>query len=149
MKRAMNNREVKEFVEQLHASFNLTYSKKDHFDKDDNIIMVNNEPMFFYYENKLIPTLKHLLKNNILKKIIVDMGAVRFVVAGADVMRPGIVNLEEGILKDEFVSIVDVTHGKPLAIGQVLFSSEEIKSMRSGKVIKNIHWVGDKVWDCY
>jgi len=145
----MNNKEVKEFVEQLQISFNLTYSKKDHFDKDENIILINNEPMFFYHENKLIPTLKHLLKNNILKKITVDMGAVRFVVAGADVMRPGIINLEEGIQKDEFVSIVDVTHGKPLAIGQVLFSGEEIKLMTSGKVIKNIHWVGDKVWSCY
>jgi PUA-domain protein len=146
MKRAMNNKEVKEFIDRLKNSFNLTYSKKDHFDKDDNLILINNEPMFFYHENKLIPTLKHLLKNNILKKITVDMGAVRFVVAGADVMKPGIVNLEEGIQKEEFVSIVDAAHGKPLAIGEVLFSGEEIKSMASGKVIKNIHWIGDKIW---
>lgn len=149
MKRAMNNKEVKEFIEHLQTSFNLTYSKKDHFDKDENIILINNEPVFFYHENNLIPTLKHLLKNNILKKITVDMGAVRFVVAGADVMRPGIKEIDVGIQKDEFVSIVDVTHGKPLAIGQALFSGEEIKSMTSGKVIKNIHWVGDKVWGCY
>ena len=32
-----------------------------------------------------------------LKKIAVDMGAVKFVVSGADIMRPGIVEIEEGI----------------------------------------------------
>jgi PUA-domain protein len=146
MKHAMNNKEVKEFIEQLQTSFNLTYSKKDHFDKDENIILINNEPMFFYHENKLIPTLKQLLKNNLLKKITVDMGAVRFVVAGADIMRPGIKEIDEGIQKDEFVSVVDVAHKKPLAVGLALFSDEDIKAMASGKAIKNLHWIGDKVW---
>ena len=146
MKRAMNNKEVKEILDLLKSDFNLTYTKKDHFDREENVILINNEPMFFYNENKLLPTLKTILKNNFLKKITVDMGAVRFVVSGADIMRPGIVNLEEGIQKEEVISIVDVAHSKPLAIGQALFSGEEIKAMASGKVVKNLHWVGDNIW---
>ena len=74
------------------------------------------------------------------------MGAVKFVVNGADVMRPGIVEIEEGIAKDEFVAVIDKNNKKPLAVGIALFSSEEMKGMNSGKVIKNIHYVGDELW---
>ena len=144
MKRAMNNKEVKEFVEKM--VYGLSFSKKDHFDKDDNVILINNEPMFFFHEDKLIPTIKLLLKNSILKKITVDMGAVRFVASGADIMRPGIKEIDEGIQKDDFVSVVDINNKKPLAVGQALFSGEEMLHMTSGKVIKNLHYVGDKVW---
>ncbi len=149
MKRAMNNKEVKEILFELQNRFNLSFTKKDHFDKDENIILINNEPAFFYYETKLIPTLKIILKSNFLKKITVDMGAVKFVVSGADIMRPGITKIDEGIQKEEIVSIIDMTHSKPLAIGLVLFSAEEIKNMTTGKVIKNLHWVGDKIWITY
>ena len=74
------------------------------------------------------------------------MGAIRFVVNGADIMRPGIVEIEAGIKKDDFVAVVDKNNQKPLAVGIALFSSEEMKAMSSGKVIKNIHYVGDELW---
>jgi PUA-domain protein len=146
MKKAMNNKEVKEFLEDL-ASLNLSFTKKDHFDKDENIILINNESMFFYYEDKLVPTLKLLLKNNFLKKITVDMGAVRFVASGADIMRPGIKEVDSGIQKNEFVSIVDINNKRPLAVGFMLYSGDDMMQMTSGKVIKNIHYVGDKIWN--
>jgi PUA-domain protein len=149
MKRAMNNKEVKEFLEQIKDLFGLEFSKKDKIDRDEDIILINNESAFFYYGSKLIPSLKLILKNNFLKKITVDMGAIKFVVSGADVMRPGITNIEEGIQKEEIVSIIDINHSKPLAIGITLFSGDDMKSMSSGKVIKNLHWVGDKVWSTY
>ena len=74
------------------------------------------------------------------------MGAVRFVVNGADVMRPGIVEIEDGISKDDLVSVIDKNNRKPLAVGIALFSAEEMKAMSTGKVIKNIHYVGDELW---
>ena len=74
------------------------------------------------------------------------MGAVKFIVNGADIMRPGIVEIEAGILKDELVSIIDKNNQKTLAVGIALFSSAEMKGMSLGKVIKNIHYVGDELW---
>ena len=74
------------------------------------------------------------------------MGAVRFVVNGADIMRPGIVEIQAGIEKDDFVAVVDKNNKKPLAVGIALYSSEEMRVMASGKVIKNIHYVGDELW---
>jgi PUA-domain protein len=149
MKRAMNNKETKEFLEKVKSLFGLEFSKKDKIDKDENIILVNNEPLFFYHDNMLMPSLKQLLKNNFLKKITVDMGAVKFVVSGADIMRPGITRIDEGIQKNEIISVIDMNHSKPLAIGIALFSGDDIQKMTSGKVIKNLHWVGDKFWSNY
>ena len=108
--------------------------------------MINNEAKFFFHEEKLIPTLKTVMASSILKKITVDMGAIPFVIKGADIMRPGIVKIDEGIVKGEPVAVVDMTHGKALAVGLSLFSTEEMQVLSSGKAVKNIHFVGDKVW---
>ena len=130
-------------------SYGIEISKKDQAELVEDkykIILINKKPAFFYYEGKPVPTLKFLQENNVLKKITVDMGAVKFVVNGADVMRPGIVEIEAGIAKDEFVTVIDKNNHKPLAVGIALYSSAEMQAMTSGKVIKNIHYVGDELW---
>jgi PUA-domain protein len=129
----------------------IEISKKDNVvlieDENYKIIRVNKEPYFFYYEDKLLPTLKLLQTNDLLKKITVDMGAIKFVVNGADVMRPGITKIQEGIEKGEAIVIVDENNQKPLSVGIALLSAEEMEAASSGKVIKNIHYVGDEIWE--
>ncbi len=145
MKRAMKSKEVKELFD--NASF-LELDKKGKYELiDEQVILMNNEPVFFHLGEKLVPTLKLLQKSMVLKKITVDMGAVPFVIKGADIMRPGIKLIDEGINKDDFVAIVDEKHNKPLGVGIALFSGEEMKSMTNGKSVKNIHYVGDKIWN--
>lgn len=132
------------------AQYNLNLTKKDQVELIDDkykIMLINHQPAFFYYENRAIPTLKFLQSHsNILKTITIDMGAIKFIVQGADVMRPGIVNIGEGIQKDEIIAIIDEKNKKPIAIGKALFSQAEMQVMKSGKVIKNIHFVGDELW---
>jgi predicted RNA-binding protein (TIGR00451 family) len=70
---------------------------------------------------------------------------VKFVSNGADIMRPGIVDIGEFKLGD-FVSIVDENNKKPIAVGEALFDSVSMKGMDSGKVVKMVHYVGDKIW---
>ncbi len=133
--------------------YKISFGKKDILElwedteKKQKLVIANSQPSFFYYENKAVPTLKFILANpEVLKKITVDMGAIRFVINGADIMRPGIKDIEAGIKKDEFIVIIDETHCKPLAVGIALLNSEEMKSATAGKVIKNIHYVGDELW---
>lgn len=145
----LSKKEIKEINKQVEQRFAISefFDKKDKVELiDEQIITLNDESSFFYHENKLIPTLKLIMKNNFLKKVVVDMPAVPFMVKGADVMRPGITDLEE-FKKGDYVVVVDETHNKPLAIGQALFSSKEIQDMEKGKVIENLHWVGDKIWN--
>jgi PUA domain protein len=80
-------------------------------------------------------------------KIVVDMGAVPYVCKGADVMSPGIRSINDDFEQDDLVVIVDERHGKPLAVGSALYGSEEMKTLDRGKVIKTLHYVGDKLWD--
>ena len=134
----------------LLSKYNLDLSKTDQVelweDENQKLLVINKIPAFFYYENQPVPTLKYLQTNSLLKKVVIDMGAVKFIVNGADIMRPGIVVIELGIEKEEFIVIVDVNHKKPLAVGIALLDSVEMQGIKTGKVIKNIHYVGDEIW---
>lgn len=79
-------------------------------------------------------------------KIIVDMGAVKFVCNGATVMRPGIKSYSE-FEKDQIVCVTEESHNKFLAVGRSLVSSKEMLNMVKGEVVKNLHHVSDRFWE--
>ncbi len=118
-------------------------------DADINLILVDGIPTLL--EKKvLFPTLKVFLTidcRTLTHHVTVDMGAVPYVTNGADIMRPGITDIDEAVEKGDFVVITEERHGKPLAIGETLYSGKEINQMHQGKVIENIHYVGDKLWN--
>ena len=151
-RKQLSKKEIKEMNAQLVASYGLDnfISKKDDVfvaEGQERVLYVNSRPLFFYSGEKLVPMLKLILRNNFLKIIVIDMPAVKFVANGADVMRPGIKEIEDGIKKGEIVAVVDETHKKPIAIGVALMSTEDMKSARSGKAIKSLHYVGDRIWN--
>ncbi len=140
---------IKDANEELQQ-YGVECSKKDMVEVvEENslkFLVINHEPAFFYQEDKLIPTLKYLQHHFLLKKITIDMGAIKFIINGADVMRPGITKIEEGIKKDDVVAIIDEKNKRPLAVGIALFNSQEMKALPKGKAVKIIHYVGDEVW---
>ncbi|PIN75997.1 RNA-binding protein [Candidatus Woesearchaeota archaeon CG10_big_fil_rev_8_21_14_0_10_37_12] len=151
VKKQLSKRDIDELNQQIESQFGRAsfFGKKDNvmlIEKNSVKLIVKDQPLFFYVNDLLVPTLKFLLTDNFLKKVTVDMGAVKFVANGADVMRPGITMFDEGIRKNECVVVVDETHNKPLAVAQALFSAEEMREKDSGKVLKTVHFVGDKIW---
>jgi len=78
--------------------------------------------------------------------VVVDMGAVKFMCNGANVMRPGIKNYSD-FLKDDIVCVVEESQHKFLAVGKALVNSSEMKEMPKGEVIKNLHYISDKYWE--
>ncbi|MCK5026327.1 MAG: DUF1947 domain-containing protein [Nanoarchaeota archaeon] len=149
-KTRLRKSDIRELNEKI-ACYNFQANKKDNVEIVDYgnliIIFVNSKPLFFYHNERIIPTLKFLLENMAMKKVVVDMGAVKFVISGADIMRPGIVEIDEGIEEDEPIAVVDVNNKKPLSVGIAMFSSEEMSEKESGKAVKNIHYIGDKIWN--
>ena len=93
----------------------------------------------------LFPTLINPAINN-MPSAAIDMGAIPYVCNGADVMAPGIKNVQGEFTQNSIIVIEDITHGKALAIGQAIHSSSEIREMKKGKAIKTLHYVGDKIW---
>ena len=79
-------------------------------------------------------------------KIVVDMGAVKFVCDGATVMRPGVKNYSE-FEEDQIVCVVEESRNKFLAVGRSLVSSKEMVTMAKGEVVKNLHYVSDRFWE--
>lgn len=115
---------------------------------DFEIILVDKEPIAFKKDDRVIPTLKLLLKKLPDKNlVVVDMGAIKFLIKGADVMAPGIVDADENINEGNVVFVVDENHKKPICVGIALMSGKEMKEADKGKAIENIHYVGDKLWN--
>lgn len=111
------------------------------------ILFVNNQPFLAILNYTLLPTLLFEEVLRFLPKIVVNMGAVPHICNGADVMAPGVVRIEKEYKTDDYVVVVDERHNKPLAITIALTDSQTAQEMQHGKVAKNIHYVGDSLWN--
>jgi PUA domain protein len=93
--------------------------------------------------------LPFLTEIEMLKKfpaVTVDMGAVKFMCKGANLMRPGIKEFTE-FKKDNLVCIVEESQHKFLAVGKAMIDSSELESMEKGEIIENIHYISDRFWE--
>ena len=97
-------------------------------------------------ENDYLPFLSETTILEKFPNVEVDMGAVKFMCKGANLMRPGIKKFTE-FEKDKLVCIVEETHHKFLAVGKSVVSSSELESMEKGEVIQNLHYISDKFWE--
>lgn len=111
------------------------------------IFIFNGRPLIARFDGCLFPTLYFKEVFGIIPKLVVDMGAVPFICKGADLMAPGVLSIKGQFNQNELLLIIDERHGKPLAIGLSIFDSEEMKKVNRGKIAKNLHFVGDKLWD--
>jgi PUA-domain protein len=111
------------------------------------IYLMEGKPILFKSGDRILPTL--LFSEFIAKapKIVVDMGAIPYVCKGATVMAPGIVRIEGEFIKGDLVLVVDMKHGKALALGESLLDAETAKQTKKGPVAKTLHYVSDKIWD--
>ena len=112
------------------------------------VILDRDQIIGVYFKDRLFPTVRALLrKTPDSNYVTVDMGAVQFVVNGADIMSPGIVDADTRIQPGDIVWIRDEKNGRPIAVGTAIISGEEMRSGEKGKAIKNMHYVGDDIWN--
>jgi len=111
------------------------------------IFFINGKPTMAKSNEMLFPTLRFEKLFAFLPKIVVDMGAVSHLCNGADVMAPGVVQIKGNFKEKDFLLVVDERYEKPLAIGVALVNSQVAKSLNHGKIAKNMHFVGDKLWN--
>ena len=143
----LSNKEKKK-ISQL---FNFEISKKDILYKrkiENYFIYFLNDKKFLIEKDKLLFFHLNYLNDNIsYKKIFVDNGAVSFVLKGANIMKPGIVDFDMTIEKNDLVQIENKMFPKVLAVGISLFSSSEIKDLKKDVIIKNLHYLKDKYFN--
>jgi len=111
------------------------------------IFFLSGKPLIAKLKDILVPTLLFDKALELLPKITVNMGAVPHICNGADLMAPGIVKIEASFNMDDYVLIIDERHQKPLAIAIALTDSQTARNLQRGKIAKNIHYVGDSLWN--
>ena len=143
----MRSRDSKKLLQGLSKDYGQVIAKKVEVAEfeEKKVYLFDIKIEFIEDENGVYPYLGGSYLDD-LPRVVVDMGAIRFVCNGADVMAPGIVEVDK-FDEGSLVVIRDMSHGKALSIGKSLKSSTEIMSNKKGKVIQNIHYVGDKLWE--
>jgi len=115
-------------------------------DEGVDLIFVDGRPLMMIVEDQPFFTVLGAIELSPKKRlVVVDAGAVRFVVNGADIMKPGIVSADPEIVIGDLVVIVEERYQKPLAIGRALVAGTDMKG--DGKAVKSLHHVGDAIWN--
>jgi len=110
-------------------------------------LFINGKPTIAVFNTSFLPLLSSNTVLGCLQKVVVNMGAVPHICNGADVMAPGVVQIQGDFGKNDFVLVVDERYGKPIAIGVALTDSQTMRSLKQGKILENVHYVGDKLWN--
>ena len=111
------------------------------------IFLINAKPLLVKAEKNIYPTLRFDEYLQKAPKVVVDMGAVPYVCNGANVMAPGIRRFEGQFDENDIVIVVDEKHGRPIALGEILYDAEKAKNVSQGTVVRNLYYVGDKTWN--
>jgi len=148
----LKNKKIKEVKKELGNYENIIPKKSQvelvKIEDYPDILLIDGKPLLMQIDGKTIPTLHSMINTEITEKYAtVDMGAINFVIKGADIMSPGIVDADDSIQPGETIVIIEETHHKPLAIGTSLISGKEMVENNKGKAIENLHYVGDNIWE--
>ena len=139
-----------EFSEKIGCVTEKTFGHKPRIEAVETqgieFLFVDGKPLIARLDGIFFPTLIFSEAISFLPKIVVDMGAVPYVCNGADIMAPGVRKITGDFKENDFLLIIDERYGKPLAVGIALFNSQNMKKIERGKIVRNIHYVGDKIW---
>ena len=113
-----------------------------------NIYVIDKKPLVMEQDGWAFPTLRGAVMRPFSgRRIVVDMGAVSYLINGADVMRPGIVSVTDDVCAGSPALVVDENHGKPLAVVIPFYDAAGITALEKGKAAKNMHYIGDELWN--
>jgi PUA domain protein len=116
------------------------------------LIIVNDEILFFNQKDgPFFPSLRLVHKYPaMINKMQVDKGAIRFVLAGANIMCPGFTSpggdMPVSIEAEQPVAIYAEGKQNAMAIGLTKMSTEDIKNVNKGIAVENIHYLMDGLW---
>ena len=148
----LKDRDSKPLIEELRRLPNqqhLTHKSRVEIEavKDSEIVFVDGVAIAFRRKGELAPVLTNISALDNMPRVVVDMGAVPHVVGGADIMAPGIRRVSGEFSEKQFLVVVDEKHGKYLAVGRALIGAGPMAATKKGKVVENVHYVGDLIWE--
>jgi len=153
-RRTLKSSEAKQLVEDFKRFFPQSALDLERGQTIEEVVVdkgklyfADDKPLVTSLAEKLFPSLanEELLKT--LPSLVVDMGAIPHICNGADIMRPGIKQIQGDFEKGAVVLVKDQKFSKPIAIGVAEVGSASIRAMSKGIAAKNVHYVGDSFWE--
>jgi PUA-domain protein len=146
---SLKRKETKKIIDEASKTlgeFTVSRVEAGEFEDGRTVYYLDGEVQLVRDDDGLYPTLNSRRIEG-LPGVVVDMGAIPYVCNGADVMAPGITDMIGEFEEGDIVVVRDVRHNKALAVGKAMRTSREIMDSKKGKVIRNLHYVGDRLWD--
>ena len=142
--------ETSKILEQINSQWKIELPKqknvKTHDVNEKGLIITGNGITAVKIGDDILPFLDDIPILEKFPYVTVDMGAVKFVCKGANIMRPGITKFSD-FESGEIVCIVEESQNKFLAVGKAEMSSKELEGIKNGEVIKNMHYISDIFWE--
>ena len=142
--------ETSKILEQMKSQWKIELPKqkniKTHDVSEKGVIITGNEITAVKIGDDILPFLDDIPILEKFPYVTVDMGAVKFVCKGANVMRPGITKFSD-FESSEIVCVIEESQNKFLAVGKAKMSSKEAEDSSNGEVIKNMHYISDDFWE--
>jgi len=147
----LRRKEVSDWLDRLNADFGMAVPSDAPIDEAEaglyRLLLRENEAFALLIGDGIAPTVRGLLAFPAARRAVtVDMGAIRFIYNGADIMAPGIVEADADIGVGGFVWIRDERNKQPLAVGRAIMDGPTMAREKKGKAIETLHHVGDELW---
>ena len=142
--------ETSKILEQIKSQWKIELPKqkniKTHDVNEKGVIITGDGITAVKIGETILPFLDNIEVLEKFPYVKVDMGAIKFVCKGANVMRPGITKFSD-FDNGEIVWVIEESQKKFLAVGKAKMSSKELDETSKGEVIKNMHYVSDNFWE--
>lgn len=121
--------------------------------KDYLSLVVDTTGEFIFFQCRsgpYIPTIRFLHRfPDILPTYMVDRGAIRFVLSGANIMAPGLTSAGghmDDVPANSVVAVMAEGKEHALAIGITTMGTKQILDENKGIAVENTHWLKDGLW---
>jgi len=142
--------ETSKILEQINSQWKIELPKqkniKTHEVDEKGVIITGDGITAVKIGDDILPFLDDIPILEKFPYVTVDMGAIKFVCKGANIMRPGITKFSD-FESGEIVCVIEESQKKFLAVGKAKMSSKELDETSNGEVIKNMHYVSDNFWE--
>ncbi len=142
--------ETAKIFEQLNAQWKMELPKeknvRTHQIDEKGIIITGKGVTAIKIGDNILPFLGDVPTLEKFPYVTVDMGAIKFVCKGANVMRPGITKFSD-FENGQIVCVIEESQNKFLAVGKAKMSSMQLDEIDKGEVIKNMHYISDIFWE--
>jgi len=148
----LSRRDSVDMVQKIESalSIKLNLSRSDQAiceEPTDGVVFVNFDGLTFVQsEIGFFPFLGSQGALALFPSATVDEGAIKFMLNGADVMKPGIRSFEPWGEAGRTVIVREEKKGRAIAVGRSTVASGEAEAMSRGVCLKNLHYIGDKFW---